>query len=685
MLKNYPFVKQKDLKECGPVCLQMIIMYYKGYINIEELNEICKTNKFGTSAYNLIEGAKEIGFEAYGIKINLEEMNKNNIILPCICHVVLKNKYSHYIVIYEINFKRKILIIADPMDKIKKITFKEFNEIFNNIIFVLYPKKNIPFNKDISLTNFIIDIFKNNKKEFSPLFFLSIILTIFSIISSFFFQFMLNYSNAKSLIILIFIIFIFINLIKHITNYFRNKVLYILNEKIELDLISNTYSKIINLPYHYYKNHTIGDIISRITDLDNIRELIKTLFLSIFMDIPLSIISFIVLYIINDKLFYITFLILLLYSFIIIIFNSTIKTHISIIQNTNSEVTSYLYETINGFETIKGLNIKDKIIKKFTQKYSNLLEHIYKFNNIYNNQSIIKEIIYSLGNMIIIFVGFLLILSDEINIGTLLTFNLILTYLLDPIINVLNLNYNIIESKNSLKRVLNILKEEKDNGIINKKINNIQVKNLTYKIDNYKIIDNLTLDIKAKEKVMLIGSSGSGKSTLLKLFMGYYSVERNQIFYNNIDINDYTKESIHNNFAYISQQEMLFTDTLINNLNICSNDKITHISKLCYVDEIIKNNSLGYNVLIEENGFNISGGQRQRIILARTLLKKSNLLLIDEGLNELDINLERKILKNIFNHFKDKTIIIVSHRLENMDLFDKVININTKEELIKNI
>ena len=84
MLKNYPFVKQKDLKECGPVCLQMIIMYYKGYINIEELNEICKTNKFGTSAYNLIEGAKEIGFEAYGIKINLEEMNKNNIILPCI-------------------------------------------------------------------------------------------------------------------------------------------------------------------------------------------------------------------------------------------------------------------------------------------------------------------------------------------------------------------------------------------------------------------------------------------------------------------------------------------------------------------------------------------------------------------------------------------------------------------------
>ena len=100
-----------------------------------------------------------------------------------------------------------------------------------------------------------------------------------------------------------------------------------------------------------------------------------------------------------------------------------------------------------------------------------------------------------------------------------------------------------------------------------------------------------------------------------------------------------------------------------------------NVCKLTYVDEIVKNMFLGYDTKLEENGQNISGGQKQRIILARTLLKKSNIMLIDEGLNAIDVNLERKILKNIFREYKNKTIIIVSHRLENMDLYNKVIKL----------
>ena len=127
---------------------------------------------------------------------------------------------------------------------------------------------------------------------------------------------------------------------------------------------------------------------------------------------------------------------------------------------------------------------------------------------------------------------------------------------------------------------------------------------------------------------------------------------------------------------------MLFTDTIKNNIKLNRNiddEYLFKISKMIYVDDIIKNTFLGYDTMLEENGVNISGGQRQRIILARALMKKSNILLIDEGLNEIDINLERKILKNIFKYFKDKTIIIVSHRVDNLDLYDKVIKIKDGE------
>ena len=127
---------------------------------------------------------------------------------------------------------------------------------------------------------------------------------------------------------------------------------------------------------------------------------------------------------------------------------------------------------------------------------------------------------------------------------------------------------------------------------------------------------------------------------------------------------------------YLGQNEILFNDTLYNNLNFgnSNSSKILDICKLCEVDKIIDSN-LGYNMMIEENGFNLSGGEKQRIMLARTLLKNFNILIIDEGLSQVDVNVERKILKNIFNYFKDKTIIFISHRLYNLDLFDNLIKI----------
>ena len=178
---------------------------------------------------------------------------------------------------------------------------------------------------------------------------------------------------------------------------------------------------------------------------------------------------------------------------------------------------------------------------------------------------------------------------------------------------------------------------------------------------------------------MIIGKSGSGKSTLVKMLLKYYECNRNELFIDDIDINDYKETSIKNNIVYISQNEMLFTDTLYNNIIYNRNidiEDFLKIEKMCMIEEIIKENISGFNMTLEENGFNISGGERQRIVLARSLLSKFNILIIDEGLNQMDIGLERQVLKNIFNEYKSKTIIIVSHRLENMDLFDQVLELS---------
>ena len=195
------------------------------------------------------------------------------------------------------------------------------------------------------------------------------------------------------------------------------------------------------------------------------------------------------------------------------------------------------------------------------------------------------------------------------------------------------------------------------------------------------ILKNLSFTISPGKKVALVGYSGSGKSTILKLLYRYYEINRESIFINNIDINDYTLKDIRDNISYISQNEVLYTDTIKNNIILdreINDIEYLNICKLTYVNDVIKNSNEGHNLLLEENGINLSGGQRQRIILARALLKTSSIVLIDEGLNEIDIKLERQILNNIFNYYKDRTFIIISHRLNNSDLFNNIIKLESR-------
>ena len=178
---------------------------------------------------------------------------------------------------------------------------------------------------------------------------------------------------------------------------------------------------------------------------------------------------------------------------------------------------------------------------------------------------------------------------------------------------------------------------------------------------------------------MIVGPSGCGKSTLIRALLNYSNNPRNTIFINNKDILDYNLKELRNNITYVSQNETIFNDSIYNNINIKNNleyNDFLELSKMTEVNQLCNKKSLGYDYLLEENGFNISGGEKGRIILCRALSENNNIILLDEALRELDVNMERRILKRLFSNMKNKTIIIVSHRLENMDLFDKVVKMN---------
>lgn len=668
MRKKYPFTKQEGLKDCAAACMQMIIKYYNGYISINDLNEMLETTKEGVSAFKIIEVSNKIGFKATGIRLNLLELTKS-VTLPVIAHVVINN-YNHYIVVYKIDSFKKSVIIADPQSKIKTISFKEFESIWTNVIINLYPVKPIEhrnYEKHLNYKNIIL----KNKKTIFQLCYISFIYMILSIVASFYMKYVFdNYLSNFHLIFTVFILFIIINLYKIFTNLIRTKILIDLNKNIDIDLSLDIFSKILSLPYGYYRNKTTGEIITRYTELSKIRETISKVLLTLFLDLPLCITSFIIMYFLNSKLTMISLIAVLLYTIIVIAYNRILNDTILEAQIKKAEMNTVLIESINGFETIKGLNLYDYIKLKFENKYIKYLKNVIKIDSILNIKENLKEIVNQLIEMIIIFTGVIYVRSETITIGTLMTYNSILVFFLAPIRNLLSLDNSIIESKRIVKRVNEMLKKEENVKKINIVYSDILIKSLSFKQNEKIILNKINLHISKGEKVIITGKSGSGKSTLLKILMNYYNDYQGEIKINGINI-----KSINLKNVYISQNETLFTDTIYNNIVLGNNDSnFSEIVKMCYVDEII-NSNLGYNQIIEENGFNISGGQKQRIILARSIINEFDLLLIDEGLNQIDVELERKILKNLFNKFHDKTIIIVSHRLENMDLYDKLIKL----------
>ena len=667
MTYKYPFTKQEGLKDCAPASLQMIIKFYGGYVSLDDLIVMMNTNKNGTSAYDLISCATKLGFNCNAVKTSLEDINNDNIILPCIAHVIINKNLKHFIVIYKINFKNKTMIIADPQSKVKKITFNEFKEIYNDVLIMLYPIKPIIKNNEITLIKIFVNFIKIYKKELIHVFIISLIYLLMSLISSFYLKVIFdNLNYSFSFISLIFYFFLILNVIKITANFLRNKLLIFVNKKFSLELNLDAYKRILHLPYHYYKNRTTGEILSKISDLDKLRDAINKIILVLFMDVPLTLLSMIILFIINKTLFLISLIFLFIYFLIIYITKKTLKNKIEEYYQEKAEMFSFLQESINGFETVKGISLENKLEKKYEYKYIKYLNKIVSLDNFINFQTYIKEFISILCDLIIIYIGVKFYQDNTITIGTLLAFNSIQYFFFSPIKNIIEMDSNLEEAKKVLKKVYEMFSKE-DKKKFSKNINNITIKNLNYSYNDKKILDNLNLNINLGEKILLVGDSGSGKSTLFKILMGYLKVDRNTIYLDDVDINDV--ENIRDSISYISQNEILFTDTLYNNIFIYDND--ISVIKKYFIDEIINNNNLGYNMLIEENGFNISGGQKQRIILARTILKKFNILLIDEGLSQVDVNLERKILKNLFEDYKDKTIIVISHRMDNMDLYDR--------------
>ena len=659
-MKKYPFIKQDGIKDCASACVQMILKYYGGYTSMTKLNEMMRTSHKGTDAYHLVLALQELGFKAEGRKF------KNFYFpLPVIAHVIINDSYKHYVVIYEVDFRRRRLLIGDPSFGLRRLSFDEFKKMWTGVIITIKPVRKLIKEEEPKVIPFVLKLVRPNVKSLILIGGLSFVVSVLAVVTSFFLQVLINYLNKDfdglfdvcGIFLVVFLAYAFLK-------FFRNSRLIKLNREIDSRLSIDTFKQIVHLPYRFFRQRTTGEITSYFNDLFWIREFIMDVSIAIFTNLPIMIMLFLVMAYLNFGALLIVLFICLLYflDFIYYFRKNEIKVDQALYEK--AFVNSYMTERIGGFESVKNLDMEGMVISKFRKVYEKYLSTVKDVDITYNKQSLDKEIVRYFGLFFLIIYIFLEI-SKGMVFSEGVTLFILAIYFLDNFRNILGFDLEVKEVTSAVKHVSELLNYNKQKKIRKQICGDIRFTNVSYSFDDEKkVLDGISLVIKQGEKVMVTGKSGSGKSTLFKILKGFYNDYQGKVFIGNKDIRRLKVSGIN----YICQKENIFTGTLKDNLELLGKYDQRDICE-------IKDIGLECDDLLEENGFNLSGGQRQRIILARAL-NKFNILIIDEGLSEVDVNMERRIIKGLLERYKNKTIIYVSHRRDNLDLFDRLVEIN---------
>ena len=703
---KYYCIKQHDITDCGAACLATICKQNGYKIGITKIREVAGTDKQGTNAYGVIKAAETLGFSAKGVKGNKEAFF-SEFPLPCIAHVIVDGSLLHYVVIHKIT--KKQVIIADPGVGIVKLTPEEFfGEVYeegkppkyqwSGVLVLLV--KNETFKKGDETKGLFSRFFHlliPQKKLLLHIFVASLIYTILGILGAFYFKELLDNvlpNGLKKTLMTLSIGVILLNVFKVLLNAFRSHLLLYLSQKLDIALLLGYYRHVLELPMNFFGTRKVGEIISRFNDAGKVRDAISGATLTIMIDTFMALAGAIILYMQNSKMFGITLIIVVLYIVIVISFNKWYERLNRKQMEDNASLTSYMVESLNGIQTIKAYNAERKANRETEIKFVKLLKSVFNLAWVSNLQGSLKVFVELVGGIVILWVGGVSVINGEMTIGALIVFNSLLAYFLDPVKNLINLQPEMQTAIVAADRLGEILDLEAEKSELEYKkmspsslAGDIEIKNLDFRYGTRRLVlEDINITIKKGQKVAFVGESGSGKTTLSKLLLNLYASEKGEIIINGNNIRDIQLECLREKIAYIPQETFLFSGTIFENLTLgmddATLDDIIDASKMAQAHDFINELPLRYETLLEENGANLSGGQRQRLAIARAMLKKPDILILDEATSNLDSITERALDRTINEFSRDMTTIFIAHRLSTIKNCD-VIFVMEKGKIIE--
>lgn len=682
--KRLEVILQTEAAECGLACLAMVAGYHGYKADLSRLRNEFHVSSHGTNLRQLIDIAAQLELSSRPLKLELEQLDQLQ--SPCILHWEM----NHFVVLKKVTGNK--IVIHDPAVGERVFTFEQASNCFTGVALELTPTTKFETGDKkhhLSLSHFWTRA-SGIKRSLSMILALSLILQLFAVVSPYYLQTIIDdviLRHDNNLLTVLAIGFALLLLIEVATSLLRQYVVLNLSSKLNMQMAANVFNHLIRLPLEYFSKRHMGDIVSRFSSLNEIRELLTTGLISAFLDGLMAVVTLCVMFWYDSKLAFLVIAIVFLYALLRYTFYRPVRLLKEEQIVASAKEQTHFMESVRAIQTVKLFEKETFRQSQWQNKLADSMNKQIRISHWQFSFDTANKLLFGLENILVVYFAALAVMDNLFTVGMLYAFISYKTRFVSAMDSLINTGFEFRMLELHLNRLADIVFTPKDtnhtstgavaceNLCSTAPLNGqVKVSHLAYKYSPLEppVLKDINLVINPGETVAIVGASGSGKSTLIKCLMGLYKPSAGSITIDSVLLEkqpDYRKQ-----IAAVLQDDQLLSGSIADNI-CCFDDKVNMEDVVkaahcaCIHDEIMAM-AMQYNTLVGDMGASISGGQKQRILLARALYKNPKILFMDEATSHLDRSNENQINQHIKR--LEITRIVVAHRPETIRSANRV-------------
>lgn len=697
---NFPFYKQLDYRDCGPTCLRMIAKFYGKTLSREFLRDKAGITRVGVSMAGIADAAEAIEMRTLGMRIALESLI-SEVPLPCI----VPWRQKHFVVVYKTTKDR--IYVADPAQGLLDYSLVDFQEAWkstvdkNGFVLLIEPNPNFYDLEEDKTRNkgfgFLWPYLKPYKKLINQLLIGLLVGTSIQFIMPFLMQSVVDVGVNNQDIPFIYLILIaqlvlFVS--QTLVSIFREWLLLHVSGRFNIKMVSDFLFKMLKLPVNFFDSRNTGEHLQRIQDHARIQNFVSSSSFNMLYSIVLFVVFNFVLAYYNVTIFVVFLIGAVCYvGWTLFFLKKRAELDFKRFDEQSQSQTS-LVQIINGVREIKINNSQRKNRWKWEQVQISLFKTSMSSLKLAQYQGIGSNSINEVKNIIITFLSATAVVQGEITLGMMLSIQYIVGQLNLPLGNFIGFIQLWQDAKISLERLWQVHSKDDEDDVKLDKVKElplnktIYIKDLSYQYGSKSssmVLNNLNFEIQEGKTTAIVGASGSGKTTLIKLLLKFYEPTSGSINIGNIDLNTINNDFWRMRCGAVLQETFIFNDTIAGNISeseqneIIDRDKLKNASYISNIEEFIEKLPNRLNTELGTSGIRLSGGQEQRLMIARAVYKNPEFIFFDEATSSLDANNEKVIMAKLNSFLKNKTALIVAHRLSTVKNADTIIVLENGE------